>query len=50
MDNKKQKKDISNLEFDNLNSPNDYEALVHKLKSIKETINLLEKHSLEKEI
>tara|TARA_S200000501_G_scaffold252391_1_gene236539 strand:+ start:542 stop:694 length:153 start_codon:yes stop_codon:yes gene_type:complete len=50
MDNKDQEKDISNLEINKENLPNDYKALVQKLKSIKEIINLLERKFLEKEI
>ena len=49
MDNKDQGKDISNLEFNRDNVPNDYKFLVQKLKSIKEFIILLEKNFFEKE-
>ena len=49
MDNTEQK-DISNMEFNKANLPNDYKLLVEKLKSIKDKINLLEKDFLEKEI
>ena len=50
MDNKDQEKDILNLEIDQPNIPNDYEILLEKLKSIRKTINLLEKKFLEKKI
>ena len=40
----KDHKDISNLELDKLNLPNDYKFLVKKLRSIKDTLNLLEKN------
>ena len=49
MDNKDHEKDISNFDFNSANFSNDYRFLVQKLKSIKETINLLEKNFLEKE-
>ena len=49
MDNKDQI-DISNLEFDKDNLPNDYKFLVQKLKSIKNKIKKLEKNFLEKQI
>ena len=49
MDNKDQK-EISNMEFNKSNLPNDYKLLVQKLKSIKDKINLLEKDFLDKEI
>ena len=42
-------KDISNFDFNRSNFSNDYKILVQKLKSIKETISLLEKNFLEKE-
>ena len=52
MDNKEQEKekDISSVERDEGKTRNDYEFLVQKLKSIKETINLLEKKFLQKEM
>ena len=50
MDNKDKEQDISNSELNKENRQNDYKFLVHKLKSIKEIINMLEKHFLEKEI
>ena len=43
-------KEISNMEFNKANLPNDYKLLVQKLKSIKDKINLLDKDFLEKEI
>ena len=43
MDNKDQK-DTSNLEFNNVQYPNDYKLLVQKLKSIKNIIKILEKN------
>ena len=49
MDNKKQEKNKSDMEFDNGKLPNNYKFLVQKLKRIRETINLLEKNFLEKE-
>ena len=49
MDNKKQEKNKSDMEFDNSKLPNNYKFLVQKLKRIRETINLLEKNFLEKE-
>ena len=49
MDNKDQI-DISNLEFDKDNLPNDYKFLVQKLKSIKNKIKKLEKNFLDKQI
>ena len=48
MNNKKEKNDIPNWEFNNDNKLNDYKFLVQKLKIIKESINLLEKNFLEK--
>ena len=42
-------KDKSNFDFNRSNFANDYKILVQKLKSIKETISLLEKNFLEKE-
>ena len=42
-------KDISNFEYNKDNFPKDYKFLVQKLKSIKDTINLLEKNFLKKE-
>ena len=51
MNNKDEEIVISDLEFNKENLPNDYKFLVQKLKSIKETINLLEKKLFfEKEI
>ena len=50
MDNKEEGKDISSSEFDKDKQPYDYKFLVQKLKSIKETINLLDKNFLNKEI
>ena len=50
MDNKKDEKDILNLEHDKDKLPNDYKFLVQKLRNIKEIINLLEKNFLDKEI
>ncbi len=47
---KKDQKDMSNLEFNQENPLNDYKSLIQKLKSIKDTINMLEKILLEKEI
>ena len=49
MDNKDQEKKISNFDFNKGDFPNDYKFLVQKLKSIKESINWLEKNFLEKE-
>ena len=49
MENKEQEKDIPSLEFNKDNYFNDYKFLVHKLKSIKQGIALLEKNFLEKE-
>tara|TARA_S200000501_G_C20559365_1_gene628061 strand:- start:427 stop:576 length:150 start_codon:yes stop_codon:yes gene_type:complete len=49
MDNKYQK-DISNLEFNKGNLPDDYKLLVQKLTRIKNIIKILEKNFLEKEI
>ena len=49
MNNKEQKKDISNIKVDHREFQNDYKVLVQKLKSIKDTINLLEKYSLERD-
>ena len=42
MDNKKQTKDISSLEFDKGKTQTDFKFLVQKLKNIKEIITLLE--------
>ena len=50
MDTEEQEKDISNLEFDEDKSPNDYKFLVQKLKNMKNIINLLENKFLKKEI
>ena len=41
-------KDISNLEFNNGNLPDDYKILLQKLKSIKDKISLLEKNIIAK--
>ena len=43
-------KEILSDKFDKNNQPNDYKFLVQKLKSISESINLLEKKILNKEI
>ena len=50
MDNKEQEKDIKSSKFYNDNDPNDYKLLVQKLKNIKDSLNLLEKNFLTKEI
>ena len=50
MDNKEQEKDISNFEFDEGKTRNDYKFLVQKLKNIKEIITLLENKFLQKEM
>ena len=50
MDNKEQEKDLSSSEFDKGKTPNDYNFLLQKLKSMKDIINLLEKNFLQKEI
>ena len=50
MNTKEQKKDISNIKVDHGKFQNDYKVLVQKLKSIKDTINLLEKYSLERDL
>tara|TARA_S200000501_G_scaffold305830_1_gene294307 strand:- start:351 stop:503 length:153 start_codon:yes stop_codon:yes gene_type:complete len=50
MDNKEQEKDLSSLELEKGNTRDDYKFLIHKLKSIKEIINLLEKKFVQKEI
>ena len=50
MDNKQEEKDISSSEFDRDKQPCDYKFLVQKLKSIKESINWLDKNFLNKEI
>ena len=48
MNNKEQtKKNISSLEFEKENQSNDYKFLIHKLKTIKESITLLEKNFLQ---
>ena len=49
MDNKDQEKEIGSFEFDNENNTNDYKDLVKKLKSISESISLLEKNFSDKE-
>ena len=46
----KKEKDKSNFEFDKVKLTNDYKFLLEKLRSIKETINWLEKNFLKKEI
>ena len=46
----KDQKDISSLESNNGNLPNDYKLLVQKLKSIKSIIKILEKNFLERDI
>ncbi len=43
MDNKELEKDISSSKFDKGETQNEYKCLVQKLKSIKESINLIEK-------
>ena len=48
MNNTEQEDNIQSLEFDNDNYSNDYEFLVQKLRSIKESIHLLEKNILDK--
>tara|TARA_Y100000746_G_scaffold133100_1_gene113986 strand:- start:271 stop:423 length:153 start_codon:yes stop_codon:yes gene_type:complete len=50
MDNKEQEKGTSSFEFDKGNTQYDYKFLVQKLKSIKESINLLEKKFLKNEM
>ena len=50
MDTKKPKKNISSLKIDKGKTLSDYKLLVHKLKGIKEIVNLLEKKFLQKEI
>ena len=50
MDNEEQDKDTSSVEYDNGKTRNDYEFLVQKLRSIKESIDLLEKKFLKKEM
>ena len=42
MDTEEQEKDISNVEFDEDEAPNDYKFLVQKLKKMKNIITLLE--------
>ena len=49
MDNKEKEKNIKNFEFDKDDTSNDYKFLVQKLKSISESIYLLEKNFLDKE-
>ena len=49
MDNKEQEESIQNCEFDNDNFQNDYKILSLKLKSISDSIDLLEKNFLDKE-
>ena len=41
-------KEKGNFEFDKNNHPNDYKLLIQKLKSISESIDLLEKNFLNK--
>ncbi len=50
MDNEEQKKDLSNLAFDEDKNSNDYKFLVQKLKNMKKIINLLEIKFLKEEI
>ena len=50
MDNKKQEKDISNSQFGGDEISHEYKFLFHKLKSIREIINMLQKNFLEKDI
>ena len=47
MNNKEQQKKISSLEFGKENQSNDYKFLINKLKTIKESIILLEKNFLQ---
>ena len=47
MNNKEQSQKISSLEFEKENQSNDYKFLIHKLKTIKESITLLEKNFLQ---
>ena len=47
MNNKEQTQKISSLEFEKENQSNDYKFLIHKLKTIKESITLLEKNFLQ---
>ena len=49
MDNKDQDQDIASFDFNKENNQNDYKLLSHKLKSISESIYLLEKNFLDKE-
>jgi len=49
MNSKEQEQEKINFESDRVKSSSDYKILVQKLRSIKKTISLLEKHSLEKE-
>ena len=48
MDNNEKQKDISSFEFEKNNHINDYKFLVQKLKSISESIELLEKNFFDK--
>tara|TARA_S200000501_G_C20224704_1_gene483037 strand:- start:99 stop:245 length:147 start_codon:yes stop_codon:yes gene_type:complete len=48
MDNKE--KDISSVDFDKGKTIDDYKLLFQKLKSIKESINLLEKNFMHQEM
>ena len=50
MDNQGKDQDISSVEFDQDKLLTDYKFLVQKLRSIKDSINLLEKYFLNKEI
>ncbi len=50
MDNKELKKDISSSKFDKGETQNEYKFLVQKLKSIKESINLIENKFSQKEM
>ena len=49
MDSKEEEKDMPALEFNKDNYSNDYKFLVQKLKSIKQSIALIEKNFLEKD-
>ena len=44
----KTEKEKGNFKFDKNNHPNDYQFLIQKLKSISESIHLLEKNFLNK--
>tara|TARA_B100001778_G_scaffold172071_1_gene141502 strand:+ start:612 stop:764 length:153 start_codon:yes stop_codon:yes gene_type:complete len=49
MENKEKEKEIASYQFEKNNDPNDYECLIQNLKSIFESIHLLEKNFLNKE-